>query len=212
MHAPTHRRIVPTPILLPTPSPNPSPTTTPAHTHVECATETRALQALVPLDKDVRAALEQLKASTSELLASPFVPDEDGLVSVEQSVRHVRIAVAKAQAEATASRAAVAAEHERLAETLKPVKIERTTGTKTLYKKHKAAMGGDTRALFRCPCSNPTTGVCAQGNSGRPSHPAARARIQTHINRWHLNDPLRAQRRSDAFWTEGATESRARAR
>ena len=50
------------------------------------------------------------------------------------------------------------------------------------------------------------------GDPVNPRSVARRARIQKHITRWHVDrsDPLRVQRRSDAWWAEGAAENRAR--
>jgi hypothetical protein len=167
---------------------------------------------LETLEKYIQQSLRGLRDDVDDLLANSFVPDKRTLDELEAGVKRVRGCVDGYNAAAEASERAATAERERLVAELTPVKIERTEATKALYKKHKAALGGSTRFLYRCPLADACTGVCTQGNPSRTSNPAAWARIQKHIMRWHVDrtDPLRAQRRSDAWWAEGAADARVR--
>ena len=79
----------------------------------------------------------------------------------------------------------------RLKKELSPIKIERAAA-KELYRKYAAATNGGQHRLYRCPFADPDTGVCNKGIHGRPSTPAAKQRIQQHIERYHLPpDPVR---------------------
>ena len=161
---------------------------------------------LETLDKYIQQSLQALRDDVDGLLANSFVPDKGTLDELEAGVKRVRGCVDRYNAAAEASERAAAAERERLAAELVPVRIERTEATKAIYARRAAALSGDTnRFLYRCPLSGPDDGSLQRPNARRPCQPSARKDIVAHVQRWHMpDDPLRAHRRSDAFWAEGA--------
>ena len=166
---------------------------------------------LETLDRYIQNALKTLRDDVDGMLANSFVPDASAIDGLAEGVRRVRGCVDRYNTAADAIERQAAAERERLTAELKPVKIDRTDATKAIYRKHKAALGGSMRFLYRCPLSDACTGVCTQGNASRASNPAAWKRIEKHVSRWHIDrhDPLRTwRRRSDDWWAEGGTARR----
>lgn len=202
------RRI--TPIALATaPPPTTPPVVAPATAATPATATTTTGVPLETLDRYIQQSLHVLRDEVDGLLANSFVPDDSMLGELEAGVRRVRGCVDRYNSAAVANERAAATERARLAGELKPVKIERTEATKAIYERRAAALSGDTRYLYRCPLADPETGICTGGNASRPCKPTVRKDVASHIARWHMpNDPLRAQRRSDAWWAEGATEAR----
>jgi hypothetical protein len=106
------------PALTAAPAPAPSTTTT-TTTNVPLKT----------LDRYIQQALQALRGDVDGLLANSFVPDTRTLDELEAGVKRVRGCVDRYNAAAEASERAAAAERERLAAELKPVRIERTEAT-----------------------------------------------------------------------------------
>ena len=191
-------------------------TTTPAPAAAPAVAAPAALPAaplpLETLDRYIQESLRGLRDDVDGLLANSFVPDKRTLDELEAGVKRVRGCVDRYNTAAELAERAAAAERERLAAELQPLKIQRTEATKQIYARRAAALSGETnRFLYRCPLADPATGVCKGGNASRPCQPSVRKDIVAHIKRWHMPDPLREQRRSDAWWAEGATQARAKA-
>ena len=184
------------------PSAPPSAQVAPVAVPAPIAAPAPAPVPLETLDRFIQQSLQGLRDDVDGMLANSFVPDGSMLDELEACVKRVRGCVDRYNTAAEASERAAAAERQRLEAELKPVKIERTGITNALYTKYKAALSNEVRNLYRCPLACAATGVCNQGNPSRASNPAARARIQKHIMRWHVNrqDELREYRRADDWW------------
>ena len=167
---------------------------------------------LPALERALRQHLSTMRDELSVMIDAPFVPLEEGLDDLDAGLRRVRACVRQYHEVAAVAEREAAAERERLASTLLPLKIERTAATARIYNRHKAAQGGEKRNLFMCPKADPSTGVCKHPPVPRAFHPCTRGKVQAHIERWHLGaDALREHRFDDAFWAEGADAQRARA-
>ena len=210
------KRIVPTSTVAPTVAAAPTAAAAPAPAVAAApaaSAPTVAAPVAVPLNDRIRSVLTELRDDLDALLTSPFAPQTRDVDGLDANVCALRAAIQRAEADAAAAKRAAEAERARLARELQPVRIERNQATKPLYRKYASATSNETRFLYRCPLADEATGVCTHGNPSRPATPAARSRILRHIANQHLGkDKLREHRRSDAFWSEGAEETRARAR
>ena len=185
----------------------------PAATSAAPAPTPQAATARLPaLERAIQQNLTTMRNELGAMINAPFVPPEEALDDLDAGLCRVRACVRQYHETAAVAEREAATERERLAAELKPVKIERTEATKAIYDAHKAKMGGQCRYLYKCPRAD-ALGLCAHGSASRPFRPSARNHVLAHIERFHLgNDPLRTQRRSDAWWAEGADQTRANAR